>query len=332
MSQRLSLGRALPAATPRACCRSGGVAGASPGRATLSGCSRVRRQCQRGPGRDLDRLSGAVTGSSGASPTSAVAASGASLAATGEAALAAGDRTVAERSFDRALLRDPTNVTVLIGRAEARLGQAQLAGARADLDASLELVPNGSAEFRRRAALRMRFGDAVGAEEDYARALAIDPGDAEATAGRGEALVARAAGDQQLYDRAMADFTRAVALDPDLAEARLGPALVLADRASLVAIRWTGSGRPTSYAPLAVLESDPRLAALEPGSGLALLNQPGSPRLRRHLTATGQRARRGAPACRRGGDRARGGRLGRGGAAASDAIGADPLTGRGGEP
>jgi tetratricopeptide (TPR) repeat protein len=199
-------------------------------------------------------------------------ADGASHAATAEAAVAAGDWAAAEPSYDRALLRDPTNLSHLIGRAEVRLVRGDLAGARADLEAVLALEPNEAVAFRERAALRLRFGDATGAEGDYTQALALDPGDAAAMAGRGEALVAMAAGDRLLYDRAMADFTRAVALGPALVLARLGPALVFADRAEFGGdpADWQRAAAELDALRGTPVESEPRFASLEARVLLAL--------------------------------------------------------------
>jgi tetratricopeptide (TPR) repeat protein len=197
---------------------------------------------------------------------------GADFVATGEVALATGDWIAAEQAFDRALLREPGHVGALAGRAEARLAGGDVAGATYDLEALLDLEIDAAVGLRSRAALRLRFGDAAGAEADFDAAVAKDPADAAALAGRGLAVLATATGDQRIYDRALADFSRALAIDQDLALARLGPALVFADRAEFGGnpVDWEQAADEIATLGRTVPEHDARRAALAARVWLAL--------------------------------------------------------------
>lgn len=100
-----------------------------------------------------------------------------------------------------------------------RFGDAETA-----FRSSLELVPDRPSTLVNLAATELQLGKAAMAAETAARALFLDPGNADAWYRNGTALDAL---DDQ--DGALASFRKAVELNPDHADARLNIGAVLAD-------------------------------------------------------------------------------------------------------
>jgi tetratricopeptide (TPR) repeat protein len=122
-------------------------------------------------------------------------------------ALAAGDAVLRGR---------PRNARAARLRAEALLALDRLPEALDALDDCVKYGPPEAGAFRARATLRARLGQYAAAQNDYARALEIEP-DAGTYAARGWCyLVADAA---QL---ALPDFEQALRLDPNLGDAYAG--------------------------------------------------------------------------------------------------------------
>jgi tetratricopeptide (TPR) repeat protein len=138
----------------------------------------------------------------------------------GNSWLAADDGAKARPDFDAALaaatLPPQLNGEVHIDRARAGVALGDLAGARADLDKAIELVPADPMTWYLSAALWLRQEAVPRAQADIAKALALAPDDAGILLQAG--TIAGVAGD---LDGARAFYTRAIQAAPgsDIAHA-----------------------------------------------------------------------------------------------------------------
>ncbi len=96
-----------------------------------------------------------------------------------------------------------------INRGEARAGLRDFAGAENDFDRALELDPQSSLAWANRGAARIKRGDFKGAMSDLEQAVLLNPAYGDAYLNRGTARVSL--GDVQ---GALQDFTKAVTLQP----------------------------------------------------------------------------------------------------------------------
>jgi protein O-mannosyl-transferase len=96
-----------------------------------------------------------------------------------------------------------------INRGEARAGHRDFAGAENDFDRALELDPKSSLAWANRGAAKIKMGDFNGAMPDLEQAVLLNPADGDAYLNRGTARVSL--GDVQ---GALQDFTKAVTLQP----------------------------------------------------------------------------------------------------------------------
>ncbi len=134
--------------------------------------------------------------------------------------VAAGTHLVQQREFGKAidqfteaLAVTEGHVPALLGRARAQYYLRQYDAALADLDRVMTTTPDNPAPYELRGLIRERTGDALGAAEDYARVVALDPEGphvAEMIARRGHARMA--GGD---LEGAEADYDLALERSPE---------------------------------------------------------------------------------------------------------------------
>lgn len=132
----------------------------------------------------------------------------------GNASLAGDDPGKARMSFDRALalpvMSDAMRGEAHIDRARAGVASGDLAGARADLDKAIALVPADPMLWLLSTNLALRMKDLPKAKGHIAEAERLAPGDAAVAYEAGN--VAAASGD---HEAARAAWTRATAADPE---------------------------------------------------------------------------------------------------------------------
>jgi tetratricopeptide (TPR) repeat protein len=116
--------------------------------------------------------------------------------------------------FTRALELSPDNVDVLLLRANAYLGLAQVGAAKADAQRAVELGPDNPRAFLMRGLALARQGDLDQAFGDYSEAIRLEPRYADALANRAAILSIR--GD---FDNAIRDLDAALAAAPNHATA-----------------------------------------------------------------------------------------------------------------
>lgn len=149
---------------------------------------------------------------------------------SGNAWLAAGDGAKAKTAFDAALVG--TSLTpelrgeLHLDRARAAVQLGDLAGARADLDRGLELVPGDPFAWYLSSALALREGNLERAREHAAKAVALAPDDASVLLHSGN--VAGAGGDSEA---ARSFYGRAAAAAPGSAAAKAAEAALAANAA-----------------------------------------------------------------------------------------------------
>ena len=149
---------------------------------------------------------------------------------SGNAWLAAGDGAKAKVAFDAAListaLTPELRGEVHLDRARASVQLGDLAGARADIDRSLELVPADPFAWYLSSALALREDNLARAKEHSARAVALAPDDANVLLHAGN--VAGLGGDA---DAARSFYTKAAAAAPGSAAAKAAEAALAANAA-----------------------------------------------------------------------------------------------------
>jgi tetratricopeptide (TPR) repeat protein len=132
----------------------------------------------------------------------------------GNASLAGDDPGKAKMSFDRALalpvMSNAMRGETFVDRARAGVASNDLAGARADLDKAIGLVPADPMVWLLSANLALRMNDLPKAKGHIAEAVRLAPDDAAVAYEAGN--VAAASGDQ---DAALAAWKRAAAADPE---------------------------------------------------------------------------------------------------------------------
>lgn len=139
----------------------------------------------------------------------------------GSAYLAKGDADLAVKDFDAVIEQSPLAPEAYALRAEAHLDAGSLEEALLDADAAARLSPDDPAAYERRAAVfdAMQEPDAAEVERSLAAVTAqivADPGDAEARALRGTALLI-----MDEPELALIDLDQAVAGLPDNAALRM---------------------------------------------------------------------------------------------------------------
>lgn len=144
----------------------------------------------------------------------------------GNAALAGDDPGAARNHFDRAIASPVLSAAMKgeahLDRARARVALNDLAGARADLDDAVRLVPTDPMAWLLSATLARRQSDKARAAKDIAEAARLAPDQAPIAYEEGN--IATLAGEP---DRAKAAWTRAATLAP---ESDAGQAAALALR------------------------------------------------------------------------------------------------------
>jgi hypothetical protein len=148
----------------------------------------------------------------------------------GNAWLAAGDPAKARKAFDAALaapsLSPELRGEVHLDRARAAVAADDLAGARADLDKGLELVPGDAFGWYLSAALARRQSDLARAQDHIARAVSIAPDDAAILLEAGN--IAGLSGESEA---AMGLYARAARAAPNSEAGRAAAAALAANEA-----------------------------------------------------------------------------------------------------
>jgi tetratricopeptide (TPR) repeat protein len=162
--------------------------------------------------------------------TKADASSGDFWVQSGNAWLAGGNPANAVKAFDAALatssLQAELRGEVHLDRARAGVALADLAGARADLDKGLALVPGDPLGWYLSAALARRQGDLPRARTDIAKALELAPAEAGILLEAGN--IAGLSGD---LPAARAHYARAAQSDPEGPTGRAAAAALAANAA-----------------------------------------------------------------------------------------------------
>jgi tetratricopeptide (TPR) repeat protein len=150
---------------------------------------------------------------------------------SGNGWLAAGDGLKARQAFDAALattaLTPELRGEVYLDRGRAGVQLGDLAGARADIDKGLTLVPSDPFGWYLSSALALREERLPRAKEDVARAISLAPDDGDVLLHAGN--VAGASGDTQ---GAIAFYTKAVKAAPNSAAGKAAQAALAANAAT----------------------------------------------------------------------------------------------------
>lgn len=149
---------------------------------------------------------------------------------SGNSWLAANDGAKARKAFDSALattlLTPELRGEVHLDRARAGVALGDAAGARADIDKGLELVPADPFGWYLSAALAQREGRLVRARSDIAKAVELAPDDADVLL-----LAGNLAGLSGEVDAARSFFERAVRASPDTPAGKAAAAALAANPA-----------------------------------------------------------------------------------------------------
>lgn len=149
----------------------------------------------------------------------------------GNSWLAAGDPAKARKAFDAALaavsLSPELRGEVHLDRARAAVATGDLAGARADLDKGLELVPGDPFGWYLSAALARRQSDLGRAQDDIAKAVSLAPQDSAILLEAGN--IAGLSGESEA---ALGLYARAARAAPDSEAGRAAAAALAANEAA----------------------------------------------------------------------------------------------------
>src|SRR5262245_4069163 len=134
-------------------------------------------------------------------------------------------------------LQDWQRAMALNNRGSALLGSGDLSAAEDNYTRALALDPHYSMAYYNRGTLRQRAGNLIGAVDDFTQDLILDADYFEAYHNRGVAYekIGR-------YNKAIFDFTAALVRKPDLYSA-LNNVVSLTERADPLAVLWKTSTR-----------------------------------------------------------------------------------------